>query len=166
MEDLSSSKSCIRHFTVYNKVQTKLATFGSELKFSDFFIVKSLKFRSLHDENLPQLRLHIAGNLVIEDDQLGALEAEGPVQIHVLPVLPLPQHEFPPFCRVFPPKLVRGGVANMAAGSPVVLGQHARERIPHCKKRDSSLKIYTRFLFYFIKWIVMRKLSTFDNHMF
>ncbi len=119
------------HCTVYNKVQTKLATFGSGLKFSDFCIVKSLKFRSLYDENLPQLRLHIVGNLVIEDDQLGAPEAEGPVQIHVLPVLPFPQHEFPPFCRVFPPKLVRGGVANMAAGSPVVLSQHARERIPH-----------------------------------
>jgi hypothetical protein len=109
-----------------------------------------LCFRYLHDENLPQLRFHIAGNLVIEDDQLGALEAEGPVQIHVLPVLPLPQHEFPPFCRVFPPKLVRGGVANMAAGSPVVLSQHARERIPHCKKEKSRSKFTQKLFFYFI----------------
>jgi hypothetical protein len=38
-------------------------------------------------------------------------------------------------------------VANMAAGSPVVLSQHARERIPHCKKRDNSLEINTRFIF-------------------
>ena len=91
-------------------------------------------FLSQHDENLPQLRLHIASNLVVEDDQLGPVEAEGPVQVHVLPVLPLPQHKFPPFSRVFPPKLVRAGVANMAAGSTVVLRQHAREGIPHCKR--------------------------------
>jgi hypothetical protein len=80
---------------------------------------------------LPQLGLQIADQLIVEDDQLGAPELEGPVQVHALPVLPLPHNKLPPVFRILPPELVGGGVAGMTAGPPVVLGQHAGEGVSH-----------------------------------
>ena len=65
---------------------------------------------------------------------LGPGKGQGPVKVHRLPVAAFAQHKLPPFWRIFPPKLVRPRVADMAAGSPIVLGQHAGERVPHWKR--------------------------------
>ena len=77
----------------------------------------------------PQLLVQSVHQVLVVDDQKRSMEVPHPVHVHVLPVLEFLHHEVLPHLPLVLLELLQTGVADVAAGPSVELGQDAVEWI-------------------------------------